>query len=694
MDRKEFQNKMNQYKKAREENPQLSYWQWKMDLPDNLANTPDWEYNNIGAWSGGLQPTLEDDGYYHLGSRNPYTGEILKPKHHPTYQKAIESEIEAGYYPYEKNGVTYTKTYSPIGDLSGYADGTDGIEDPIEELKATARTTLTPYEQKQLMQDYAQYSKMSGSISPILDIQTAADFTPVGNVLMAKDIYDAASYNDYLTAGLLGAAMVVPPVISNTAKKFVPSFVTAAADKINALRNRERALKATRENIYQKAIEQRNRTIEDLYTNGAAWERAEAIKKAYGDDYPQAYRDVMNQYENDYFNLPEPVVKNYGESKAAMSAKKEAIDRYQKTGQPAGYGDFEYQIDDTLEGLDYPTTVHELGHYVDFNLAKSANPNKNNSLLNRIKGDLSVEPNRLFPDKTSYFRTGSEQKSYMNTLRRFMLDNNMIINEGDKVSTRKIRKAIDALPSDMQYVKGAYEQFKDPKLYTKWFNKIPLLGVPGAAMYLENKEDNSYVNGSDGIYDSLTKEQKKRVQYGIDGDVEGFDSSLIDKELTSEYGSMSFYAGELPEIEILPQQLYAQLNTYYPIVSKFPLTGHSEIITPQNQIITALSDDDDYNLFTKNCSDATKCALNSVLDMNIDPILFTTPGDVKDAVSNMPNIKTKYKDGIYTQYIPISDEQARKLEYEAYKRRIEANKIPNRKVLPYNEFIKHMSNKK
>ena len=339
------------------------------------------------------------------------------------------------------------------------------------------------------MQDYAQYSRMSGSISPMLDIRTAADFTPVGNVLMAKDIYDAASYNDYLTAGLLGAAMVVPPVISKTAKKFVPSFVTAAADKINALRNKERALKTTRENIYQKAIEQRNRTIEDLYTNGAVWERAEAIKKVYGDDYPQIYRDIINQYENDYFNLPEPVVKNYGESKAAMSAKKDAIDRYQKTGQPAGYGDFEYQIDDTLEGLDYPTTVHELGHYVDFNLAKSANPDKNNSLLNRIKGDLSVEPNRLFPDKTSYFRTGSEQKSYMNTLRRFMLDNNMIINEGDKVSTRKIRKAIDALPSGMQYVKGAYEQFKDPKLYTKWFNKIPLLGT--IPFIIDNDNDKS-----------------------------------------------------------------------------------------------------------------------------------------------------------------------------------------------------------
>ena len=73
-----------------------------------------------------MQPELNEDGTYHLGSRDPYTGRILKSKQHPTYQKAIESEISAGYFPYEKNNVTYTKTYSPI-DISGYADGSSGI---------------------------------------------------------------------------------------------------------------------------------------------------------------------------------------------------------------------------------------------------------------------------------------------------------------------------------------------------------------------------------------------------------------------------------------------------------------------------------------------------------------------------------------------------------------------------------------
>lgn len=41
-----------------------------------------------------------------------------------------------------------------------------------------------------------------------------------------------------------------------------------------------------------------------------------------------------------------------------------------------------------------------------------------------------------------------------------------------------------------------------PKKYTKWFNTIPLLGIPGAVMYSGNKEDNSYAEGSDGVMQS------------------------------------------------------------------------------------------------------------------------------------------------------------------------------------------------
>lgn len=168
MTRDKFRNQMESFKKARESNPQLSYWEWKNSLPDNLAHTPDWQYNNFGAYTGGLKPELNEDGYYHLGSRNPYTGEILKPKSHPTYDKAIQNDAAAGYFPYEKNGITYTKTYSPTGDISGYANGTDGIQSNTSEIPVTYSNGKWNY----------GYNPGAGFLKPVVSIQDAADLTP------------------------------------------------------------------------------------------------------------------------------------------------------------------------------------------------------------------------------------------------------------------------------------------------------------------------------------------------------------------------------------------------------------------------------------------------------------------------------------------------------------------------------------
>lgn len=51
----------------------------------------------------------------------------------------------------------------------------------------------------------------------------------------------------------------------------------------------------------------------------------------------------------------------------------------------------------------------------------------------------------------------------------------------------------------MNAVRAAYLQFNSPGQYTKWFNKIPLLGTAGAGLYFGNKEDNSYSEGTNGI---------------------------------------------------------------------------------------------------------------------------------------------------------------------------------------------------
>ena len=95
--------------------------------------------------------------------------------------------------------------------------------------------------------------------------------------------------------------------------------------------------------LYDDAIESRNRIIEDLYSNPAYMERARQIQNTYGDNYAKVYEDIINQYNTNYWNLPNPVIKQL-DAKAKMQAKDAAVNRYITRRQPAGYDDFEYQI--------------------------------------------------------------------------------------------------------------------------------------------------------------------------------------------------------------------------------------------------------------------------------------------------------------------------------------------------------------
>ena len=65
-----------------------------------------------------------------------------------------------------------------------YSKGTDGI---VDELKSNSRTILTPEEQQYLLNKSKQRQRMSGAITPVFDIQDAVDFTPIGDILTARD---------------------------------------------------------------------------------------------------------------------------------------------------------------------------------------------------------------------------------------------------------------------------------------------------------------------------------------------------------------------------------------------------------------------------------------------------------------------------------------------------------------------------
>lgn len=81
-----------------------------------------------------------------------------------------------------------------------------------------------------------------------------------------------------------------------------------------------------------------------------------------------------------------------------------------------------------------------------------------------------------------YLRSGTEQKAYMNTLRRRMLNDGTIKNIDDQVSTKLLNNYIDQL-SDSVYIKKAYKEHKNISSYTKWFNSIPLLSVGALGVY-------------------------------------------------------------------------------------------------------------------------------------------------------------------------------------------------------------------
>ena len=123
MDKQAFKQRMQNLKSYRENNPGKGYWDWRNSLPDNLKYTDDTEYDMVGAYNSGAQPTLEDDGSYHLPTRVPSTGKVLKSSIHPTYWKGLAEDERLGYHTYWlPDGSTYTASKYDVP-IQAYQNG-------------------------------------------------------------------------------------------------------------------------------------------------------------------------------------------------------------------------------------------------------------------------------------------------------------------------------------------------------------------------------------------------------------------------------------------------------------------------------------------------------------------------------------------------------------------------------------------
>lgn len=111
------------------------YVKWKKSLPNNLKNES-YGYDLYGAYKSKATPTLSEDNAYHLPSRDPNTGKILKYPSHDTFYTAITEDIKQGYYPISKGNNTYTIPVNPKEEYSiyRYEDGKESEDQRRERL--------------------------------------------------------------------------------------------------------------------------------------------------------------------------------------------------------------------------------------------------------------------------------------------------------------------------------------------------------------------------------------------------------------------------------------------------------------------------------------------------------------------------------------------------------------------------------
>lgn len=319
-------------------------------------------------------------------------------------------------------------------------------------------------------------------LKPVIDLEDAANITPIGDALSARDVYNAVTERDWTGAGL--AALGVLPFIPSGLRQLKPT--ARYIPSVSKSREQD-LLNVAFDNIKQKreylsdVANERNRVLESV-NDYAHRVRAEKADQMFGTNYSDTYKLLSDLYEHRFFSLPEVQgldMKEIGK----MQAKKQANKKFVETGIGAGPEDFDFLVNPYRPIAADELARHELNHYTDFIISRNRDTSINNNMLKQLESSLR----KTNDVKGDYFKLGTEQKAYMNQLRTRMYNDKAIDSLEEPVSTTLIKKYMDSL-DDKDSIKRAYKQHKSLSAYTKWFNSIPLLGIGaiGVNKYFNN----------------------------------------------------------------------------------------------------------------------------------------------------------------------------------------------------------------
>lgn len=384
---------------------------------------------------------------------------------HGNYQGPYNfSDIEKGsaiFVPFDTEGVANISTeslkyFKPSKYFNNryikYANGGIIDEDPPQN---TSERPITNFDPKgDPYNPTYGYNPGAGYVRSVFDLY---DAPVIGDALSIYDATQALKNKDWLGAGL-AALTVVPfiPTVSNYKKSLNQQLnrITGVTPDISKLQKQS------------DWNDLRNRSIKRLY-DPEVRARAAKIKSDYNVDLQSTYDKIINQYENDYFSLPEAEIMQLQDAKAMIDLQEEAARRYKQYGIKPTQKDFRIKIDNAVTPSQ-EITNHEINHFNQY--IHQDNPSWNKSELDKItkqfKGKLR-DKNPIDPENTSYFMNWMEQNAYGIN----MLDRLKELNI--KPTKQNILKYLKSLP-DTDSIKKAALQFKNLDDYIKWLNTMPL----------------------------------------------------------------------------------------------------------------------------------------------------------------------------------------------------------------------------
>lgn len=433
---------LNATPNVRISNPDSSYEDYVNQTNEKHAQTWDFRGNNSNL--------KDDQGNYYIDPNRQLTPEDISnmrskgakiPEQWESLEDADISEL------------TNTFAYNMYQDPVQYMANGGEVGDPDDEFTKAINTKLGRTPDGRPLQQ---------GLKPVFDLEDAANLTPVGDVLSAKEAYDAVKQNDWLGAGLAGLGFIpfIPKGVRRIARQ-TPTVNRTFEQKVAEMEKRV----SNRRKMMEEFYDQRNRTYELLNTPEAR-RRAADIDQKYGTEYNKVYDKLTKEYEDitSYVNMVEPeFVKDpdaFARIKPAKSGKKISLSE-----------------DNITKPEDFPTGLirHEIGHYVDEMAYPGGVPN--NAYLRQLGKPSKYRPfeevKDIFrsPDKAlqdyRYLRNPTEKKSIMNQFDEYLMNN--YTPSTYPQTTKEFKEAIEKAPDIHRNMKLLLKIHNKPSILFKDF---------------------------------------------------------------------------------------------------------------------------------------------------------------------------------------------------------------------------------